>query len=63
MNNFHCDDLHYIEPGRHGRMKRIWSDKCTCDICEEKRLCVCFDSSDDEYSTIAICFDCFRSLF
>ena len=48
------------EPGSYSRWKKIWSAIERCDLCNRKKVCLCFDSSDGEYSTIAICRKCFE---
>lgn len=44
--------------GHHGRSVEVWKEKLLCLECQIEKECLCFDSSDDEYSTLSFCMKC-----
>ncbi len=39
---------------------QIWIEKIVCNVCNQKKECICIDSSDGEYGEGAICFECIK---
>jgi hypothetical protein len=46
--------------GNYGRSVVVWKEEDECLLCKEKKKCLNFDSSDDEYSTITFCYECLK---
>lgn len=49
--------------GRYSRSITVYKDKLKCYECEKERICLSFDSSDDEYSSINFCKGCLNKFF
>ena len=48
----------------YSRKKYAWRARATkCDGCDRERVCVKFDSSDDEYGPIVVCRGCVNEMF
>lgn len=51
------DEL-FLASGEYSRCIRVSTKVVKCFECEKKKKCLCFDSSDGEYSTMIFCRDC-----
>ena len=50
------------EYGQYSRKIRAWKEEEKCLKCQKTAQCLATDSSDDEYSTIFLCFSCVNQL-
>jgi hypothetical protein len=47
----------------YGRSKEAEVEEIMCDSCKEHKVCLCTDSSDGEYGSVNLCFNCIQNLF
>lgn len=50
------------EPGANSSDMKVWCNAGRCIKCDGKAACLAMDNSDEEYSTILICFSCLDKL-
>ena len=41
----------------------IWLGIDDCTICNERKICLFVDNSDDEYGSSGLCLDCIKKIF
>jgi hypothetical protein len=47
----------------YGRSKQADIEEIECDSCKNNKFCLSMDSSDGEYGSVNLCFDCIQKMF
>ena len=52
----------FNQEGQYNRRKLIWIEREECCNCKKLIECLGLDTSDEEYSTIFLCYECLSEL-